>query len=341
MSGPGSPFFEGTEKKFELVVDPGLASFLERGHAYWTAVARSAGADVLSWISNERCCAYLLSESSLFVFDHRVVMMTCGCSALHDAVLKILEDVPAEKVRTLVYKRKHEIFPHDQPTSFFDDVKILSRELPGRAYQFGNEDEHHLYVFHLDRQRGVGPAGTSVEMLMHGLGDGVGDDFRLSGRRTVSRVRAATGIDFDNMSGDPEQEYFSDGISEDIITDLSKVSALFVVARNTTFTYKNRPQNQQDVARELSVDFLVEGSVRKAGNRVRITAQLIEGATGGHLWAERYDRELTDIFEVQDEITQEIVSALKVVLRPEERARALYSQTRNLDAYDLYSRIPA
>jgi S-adenosylmethionine decarboxylase len=195
MSGPGSPFFEGTEKKFELVVDPGLPSFLERGHTYWTAVARSAGADVLSWISNERCCAYLLSESSLFVFDHRVVMMTCGCSALHNAVLKILEDLPAEKVRTLVYKRKHEIFPHDQPTSFFDDVKVLSRELPGRAYQFGNEDEHHLYVFHLNRQRGVGPAGTSVEMLMHGLGDGVGDDFRLSGRRTASRVRAATGID--------------------------------------------------------------------------------------------------------------------------------------------------
>ena len=143
-------------------------------------------------------------------------------------------------------------------------------------------------------------------------------------------------LPFNNMSGDPEQEYFSDGITEDIITDLSKVSALFVVARNTTFSYKNRPKNLQDVAREVSVDYLVEGSVRKAGNRVRITAQLIEGATGGHLWAERY--ELTDIFEVQDEITQEIVSALKVALRPEERARATYSQTRNLDAYDLYLR---
>jgi adenylate cyclase len=145
-------------------------------------------------------------------------------------------------------------------------------------------------------------------------------------------------LPFNNMSGDPEQEYFSDGITEDIITDLSKISALFVVARNTTFSYKNRPKNLQDVARELSVGFLVEGSVRKAGTRVRITAQLIEGATGGHLWAERYDRELTDIFDVQDEITQEIVTALKVVLQPEEQARAAYSQTRNLDAYDLYLR---
>jgi adenylate cyclase len=152
-----------------------------------------------------------------------------------------------------------------------------------------------------------------------------------------TRPRIAV-LPFNNMSGDPEQEYFSDGITEDIITDLSKVSALFVVARNTTFTYKNRSHNLQDVARELSVDSLVEGSVRKAGNRVRITAQLIDGATGGHVWAERYDRELTDIFEVQDEITQEIVGALKVVLRPEERPGATKSQTRNLDAYDLYLR---
>lgn len=145
-------------------------------------------------------------------------------------------------------------------------------------------------------------------------------------------------LPFINMSGDPEQEYFADGITEDIITDLSKVSALFVIARNTTFTYKNRPQTPQDVARELSVEFLVEGSVRKSRNRVRITAQLIDGVTGGHLWAERYDRELTDIFEVQDQITQEIVGALKVVLRPEERPRATKLQPQNLDAYDLYLR---
>ena len=145
-------------------------------------------------------------------------------------------------------------------------------------------------------------------------------------------------LPFNNMSGDPEQEYFSDGITEDIITDLSKISALFVVARNTTFSYKNQSHNLQDVARELSVTNLVEGSVRKAGNRVRITAQLIDGDTGGHLWAERYDRDLTDIFAVQDEITREIVEALKVMLKPGEKPITPKPQTRNVEAYDLYLR---
>ena len=195
MTGSTSPFFEGTEKKFELVVDSELPSFREHGHSYWTDVARSAGADVLSRLSNDRCNAYLLSESSLFVFDHRVIMMTCGCSSLHNAVLEILDAVPEQRVRTLVYKRKHEIFPHDQPTSFFDDVSILSERLPGRAYQFGHEDEHHLYVFHLDRDREADTAGTTVELLMHGLGEGVGDNFRLSRRPTTPEVREVTGVD--------------------------------------------------------------------------------------------------------------------------------------------------
>ncbi len=195
MTGSASPFFEGTEKKFELVVDPALPSFREHGHSYWTDVARSAGAEVLSRLSNDRCNAYLLSDTSLLVYDHSVIMMTCGCSSLHNAVLEILEAVPAERVRRLVYKRKHEIFPHDQPTSFFDDVSILNERLPGRAYQFGHEDEHHLYVFHLDRDRAADTAGTTVEVLMHGLGDGVGGNFRLSHRPTTPEVREATGVD--------------------------------------------------------------------------------------------------------------------------------------------------
>ncbi len=145
-------------------------------------------------------------------------------------------------------------------------------------------------------------------------------------------------LPFNNMSGDTEQEYFSDGITEDIITDLSKISALFVIARNTTFAYKDRPQNLQEVANELSVGFLVEGSVRKSGNRVRITAQLIDGKTGGHLWAERYDRDLIDIFDLQDEITLKIVSALKVMLQPGERVQSSNPRTRIFDAYDLYLR---
>ena len=105
------------------------------------------------------------------------------------------------------------------------------------------------------------------------------------------------------MSGDPEQEYFSDGISEDIITDLSQLSELHVIARNSTFTYKGKPVDVKQVGRELGVRYVLEGSVRKAGNRVRVTGQLIDAESGAHIWADRYDRDLTDIFAVQDELT--------------------------------------
>jgi adenylate cyclase len=143
-------------------------------------------------------------------------------------------------------------------------------------------------------------------------------------------------LPFSNISGDPEQEYFSDGISEDIITDLSKVSALEVCARNTAFTFKSKSVKVPDVARELGVSHVLEGSVRKAGNRVRITAQLIDGATGNHLWAERYDRELTDIFALQDEISEAIVGTLKLKLLPEEKKAIEQRGTDNADAYNLY-----
>jgi adenylate cyclase len=145
-------------------------------------------------------------------------------------------------------------------------------------------------------------------------------------------------LPFENMSGDPEQEYFSDGITEDIITDLSKLSGLFVIARNSAFVYKGKRFNVADVCRELGVKFALEGSVRKAGNRVRITAQLIDGASGGHLWAERFDRELTDIFEVQDEVAQRIVGALKVSLSESEKAALADAGTTNVEAHDLFMR---
>jgi len=143
-------------------------------------------------------------------------------------------------------------------------------------------------------------------------------------------------LPFANMSGDPEQEYFSDGISEDIITDLSKVSALFVVARNTAFTFKGKNVDVPQVARQLKVSHVLEGSVRKAGGRVRISAQLIEGGTGGHVWAERFDRDLSDIFALQDEISEAIVKALKLKLLPEERIAIEQRGTDNVDAYNLY-----
>ncbi len=145
-------------------------------------------------------------------------------------------------------------------------------------------------------------------------------------------------LPFNNMSGDTEQEYFSDGITEDIITDLSKVSGLFVVARNTAFTYKGKAVKVQDVSRELDVRFVLEGSVRKAGARVRVTGQLINGETGGHVWADRYDRELTDIFAIQDEITHAIVEQLKVKLLPQERQSIAQAPTDNIEAYTYYLR---
>ena len=143
-------------------------------------------------------------------------------------------------------------------------------------------------------------------------------------------------LPFANMSGDPEQEYFSDGISEDIITDLSKVSALGVIARNTAFTFKGKSVDVPEVAAKLKVSHVLEGSVRKAAGRVRITAQLIDGASGEHAWAERYDRDLTDIFALQDEISEAIVKALKLKLLPEERQAIERRGPTSVEAYDLY-----
>jgi adenylate cyclase len=136
------------------------------------------------------------------------------------------------------------------------------------------------------------------------------------------------------MSGDPEQEYFSDGISEDIITDLSKIAGLTVIARNSSFTYKGRSVDVREIGRELGVRSVLEGSIRRAGQRVRITAQLIDATSGSHLWAERYDRDLTDIFAVQDEVTTQIVGALKVTLSPAEKARLVEKEPSNIVAYD-------
>jgi adenylate cyclase len=140
------------------------------------------------------------------------------------------------------------------------------------------------------------------------------------------------------MSGDPEQEYFSDGITEDIITDLSKISGLSVIARNSVFTYKGRAADVQEVSRRFNVTTVLEGSVRKAGRRVRITAQLVNGKDGMHLWADRYDRDLTDIFAIQDEITHMIVDQLKVRLLPEERQAIEQTPTENVEAYTYYLR---
>jgi adenylate cyclase len=143
---------------------------------------------------------------------------------------------------------------------------------------------------------------------------------------------------FTNMSGDPEQEFFADGIAEDIITALSKFRSLFVIARNSSFTYKGKAVAVRDIGRELGVRYVLEGSVRKAGNRVRVTAQLVEAATGGHFWAERYDRDLADIFAVQDEITANVSTAIQPAMERSERERAAGKPPESLNAWECYHR---
>lgn len=145
-------------------------------------------------------------------------------------------------------------------------------------------------------------------------------------------------LPFDNMSGDPEQEFFADGMTEDLITDLSKVSGLFVVARNSTFVFKGQPVDIPAIAAKLGVRYVVEGSVRKSGRRARINVQMIDAATGGHLWAERYDGMLDAVFELQDSVCAEVVSALSVHLTRDEADRITQVHTRNLDAYELFVR---
>ncbi len=145
-------------------------------------------------------------------------------------------------------------------------------------------------------------------------------------------------LPFDNMSGDPEQEYLADGISEDLITALSKIRWFTVIARTSTFTYKDKAVDVKQVATELSVRYVLEGSVRKAGNRVRITAQLIDADTGHHVWAERYDREMKGMFDLQDEMTQTIAGALEPELNAAERELAINKPPENLDAWETYQR---
>jgi len=145
-------------------------------------------------------------------------------------------------------------------------------------------------------------------------------------------------LPFQNMSGDPEQDYFADGLVEDITTALSRIRWLFVIARNSAFTYKGRAVDIRQVGRDLGVRYVLEGSIRKAGQRVRITGQLIEAATGHHLWADRFDGDLADIFELQDRVAESVVGAIEPSLKRAEISRATAKPTDNLDAYDLYLR---
>lgn len=161
---------------------------------------------------------------------------------------------------------------------------------------------------------------------------------RPSGATSEAERPSIAVLAFENLSGDPEQEYFADGIAEDLITALSRIRWLFVIARNSTFAYKGRSPDIRRVGKELGVRYVVEGSVRKGGERVRITAQLVDAATGKHIWAERYDRDLSDIFALQDEITETLVAALQVEVGEFERERAHRKPPESLDAWESYQR---
>ncbi|WP_373504049.1 adenylate/guanylate cyclase domain-containing protein [Aestuariivirga sp.] len=233
---------------------------------------------------------------------------------------------------------------------FGDDVNMASR-LVGLAQPGGiacsagirNQIGQKLDVAFLDQgEKTVKNISQPVHVYLINLQDGPSADMPPQQAGPQPRFRSGKPsvavLPFANMSGEPEQEYFSDGITEDIITDLSKVSDLFVLSRNTVFRYKGKPVNMEQIANDLGVAYLLHGSVRKAGSKVRITAQLIEGASGGHVWADRYDRDMTDIFDLQDDITKTIVDQLKVKLLPRERKAIELAPTRNVEAYTYYLR---
>ncbi len=178
------------------------------------------------------------------------------------------------------------------------------------------------------RVEGAAPSqSASAAVATPSLG-GVGADLSLPDKPSIAV------LPFANMSADPEQDYFADGLVDDIITTLSKISGLSVIARNSSFTYKGRPVDVRQVARELGVRYVLEGGVRKSGNRIRITAQLIDAGTGAHVWAERYDRSIDDIFAVQDEITLVLATEMQVRLTEGEQARLRYATTNNVEAWN-------
>ena len=229
---PNRMFFEGTEKKLEVVTSAPSPSLRALGPGRWGEIVGRAGAAVLSTVSGDRGDAYLLSESSLFVFDHRALIITCGQTNLPLALLELLEDVPEESIEMLFYERKNEVFPHGQSTSFFDDAARIGSRLPGTARCFGDADEHHLYLWSLERD-GAPPDGSSIladgdttlEILMYGLGedirrvfhtdpasrrDAIRDRLRpdrmLAGFRTIDWLFDPVGYSLNALRGD---EYFT------------------------------------------------------------------------------------------------------------------------------------
>lgn len=253
----------------------------------------------------------------------------CITSALHEAIPK---HMPFE-LQSLGKKMLK---------GFDDPIDIYASSLsPGKSIPL---PEQVVELKDTSKKRIIAIVGIITVVFVISLGlwlqswkfeveDGIGET-----AVTKSESLSIAVLPFDNMSDDPDQAYFSDGISEDIITDLSQLKNLSVIARNSSFTYRNTSVKVQDIGRDLGAKYLLEGSVRKAGNQIRITAQLIEADSGHHLWAERFDRELTEMFALQDEITDKIVSALSIRLSGAEQQQLSRSMTNSFEAYDLFLR---
>lgn len=189
-----SSFFEGPEKKVELVVTAERANLRQLGDDFWQRIVRSARAEVLSKTSTEHLDALLLSESSLFVYDDHITMITCGRTTLVDAVLQVIDEVGAENVALLVYERKNEHFPEHQLSSFYDDARRLAQVIPGEAVRFGDEHDHRIFVFHSSRPYASGSADTTLEVLMHGIDADRARVFHF-GDDPPSRFAADAGLD--------------------------------------------------------------------------------------------------------------------------------------------------
>lgn len=190
----GELYFEGPEKKVELVVSPKGPPLRSLGTAWWASVVAKADAKILSKVSNEDCDAYLLSESSLFVYDDRVLMFTCGRTTLAKAVVKMLERIPSRRILSLIYERKNELFPHYQRSSFYTDAALLDRRLRGRALRFGPQDEHHVYLFHLRRPYDPEMRDTTLEILMHDISPRARDIFCSGSRHNLSYIQSRTDV---------------------------------------------------------------------------------------------------------------------------------------------------
>jgi len=224
----------------------------------------------------------------------------------------------------------------DEAAEGRDSGRLVPVSLNGCRPPLGFRQFHTVELGAWDRDADARQLAELLDAISNTAGNGAATKGSSKSEGQAQRGMSICVLPFVNMSGDPEQEYFSDGITEDIITDLSQVSALLVIARNTAFTFKGKVMDVKDVARALDVTHVLEGSVRKAGDRVRITAQLIDSKTGGHVWADRYDRDLDDIFAIQDEISKAIVGALRVKLLPAEKRAIEARGTSSVEAYNLY-----